>query len=334
MTILDTIRGRRTTEEHPGDSTERRASAPFPGYDRIGSSELVRKLADHSQVELEAADAYERAHENRLPVLDKLHYLRGPEPLPGYDALEVDQVLEAIAAADDATLKKTRGYERKFARRPEVLDAIAELQRERRAALPAAGGAFLPAAERSEGGLRHARSPPPEAVPDVSEPDGPPGEHLLELRRASGRRVRRRVSIVRCGFAAAFSLQASSHGGAFSSFVTTIADGPTGTEHKATSRHQADVHARDAGGRKRGRPSRKSNRHGRAAGARRRGGPAVLGNPSRLAGRPDLLRDADPASASASPSASTACSPTARSRRARRCASSGPCSGRWRSRGP
>jgi hypothetical protein len=137
MTILDTIRGRRPTEDAPAGSRPAEASAPFPGYDRIGGSELVHKLADHSQVELEAADAYERAHENRLPVLDKLHYLRGPEPLPDYDALEVDQILKAVAAADDTTLKKTRGYERKFAKRPGVLDAIAQLQRERRAARPA-----------------------------------------------------------------------------------------------------------------------------------------------------------------------------------------------------
>jgi hypothetical protein len=50
----------------------------------------------------------------------------------------VNQVLEAVATADDATLKKARGYERKFAKRPKVLDAIAQRQRERRAERPAA----------------------------------------------------------------------------------------------------------------------------------------------------------------------------------------------------
>jgi hypothetical protein len=139
MTILDSLRGRQPTQEASASSAEAgSASAPFEGYDRIDGSELIHKLADHSQAELEAAEVYERAHENRLPVLDKLRYLRGPEPLPGYDALGADGILAAIGAVDDETLKRARGYERKFARRPQILDAIARMQRERRAALPAA----------------------------------------------------------------------------------------------------------------------------------------------------------------------------------------------------
>ncbi len=124
--------------ETPPDESGTAAPPPFNGYERIASEELIQKLADHSQVELEAAEVYERAHESRPAVLNKLHYLRGPEPLPGYDALDVEQILSALGEADDETLKKLRGYERKFAKRPQVLETVASIQHDRRSTKPAA----------------------------------------------------------------------------------------------------------------------------------------------------------------------------------------------------
>jgi protein tyrosine phosphatase (PTP) superfamily phosphohydrolase (DUF442 family) len=70
-------------------------------------------------------------------VLDKLRYMRQREPLPGYDALSVKQVVAALQDADLATIKKVRGYERKFANRPDVVDEAVRLHHERRAAQPA-----------------------------------------------------------------------------------------------------------------------------------------------------------------------------------------------------
>ena len=81
-------------------------------------------LSDHSQVELEAVDGYERSHKDREPVLDKLRYMRGREPLPGYDALDVEEILGALEKADLATIKRVRAYERKFANRPAVLEEV------------------------------------------------------------------------------------------------------------------------------------------------------------------------------------------------------------------
>jgi hypothetical protein len=139
MTIVEALRGRRPTEDESASSheTEASRSAPFEGYDRMESSELIQKLADHSQAELEAVEVYERAHKSREAVLHKLRYLRGPEPLPGYDALDVDEILEAISETDDRTVKKIRGYERKFAKRPKLLEEVARVQRDRRASRPA-----------------------------------------------------------------------------------------------------------------------------------------------------------------------------------------------------
>ena len=60
--------------------------------------------------------------------------MRQPEPLPGYDALSVEEIMAALEKADLDTITKVRGYERKFAGRHLILEPIAVLHRERRAA--------------------------------------------------------------------------------------------------------------------------------------------------------------------------------------------------------
>jgi hypothetical protein len=97
-------------------------------------------LADHSQIELEAAESYERSHKDREPVLTKLHYMRGREPLPGYDSLSVEQIVTALEDADLATIKKVRAYERKFGNRPGVLEEVARVNHSRQATRPRSTG--------------------------------------------------------------------------------------------------------------------------------------------------------------------------------------------------
>jgi hypothetical protein len=128
MTLLDSLR-----HGFSGDDTQSSAdkgdrsddSQPLPGYDRISIKHLIPVLSKHSQVELTAIDTYERAHKKRSPVFDKLRYLRGKEPLQGYDTLSAKEILVGLEGADTATLRKTRVYERKFQRRPDVLENVA-----------------------------------------------------------------------------------------------------------------------------------------------------------------------------------------------------------------
>ena len=77
-------------------------------------------------MELAALETYERAHANRPVVLDKLRYMRGSEPLPGYDALTTEQIAEALADADTETVA-VRDYERKFGHRQSVLHEAARV---------------------------------------------------------------------------------------------------------------------------------------------------------------------------------------------------------------
>jgi hypothetical protein len=151
MTVLDTLlrnpllRNRSAPDasgepESPGDaqaSPPADAPLPFAGYDDLDDGQVVEGLSDHSQTELEAVESYERSHDDREPVLNKLRYMRGSEPLPGYDALGVEEIKAALKEADLATVKKIRGYEQKFANRPDLLEEVGRAHRERRESQPA-----------------------------------------------------------------------------------------------------------------------------------------------------------------------------------------------------
>jgi hypothetical protein len=55
--------------------------------------------------------------------------------MPGYDALSVDEVAAALEDADVSTIKRVRGYERKFRARRAVLDEVTRLHQDRRGPL-------------------------------------------------------------------------------------------------------------------------------------------------------------------------------------------------------
>jgi hypothetical protein len=97
---------------------------PFPGYDRLEGKAIAARLWEFSQIELGEVETYERSHRARPAVLNKLRYMRTPEPLPGYDALASEQIAEALADADTETVTAVRTYERKFRRRPRVLEEV------------------------------------------------------------------------------------------------------------------------------------------------------------------------------------------------------------------
>jgi hypothetical protein len=138
MMILNSLQKRFSGGDAQLDDSETTRSddsqLPIPGYDRIGDKDLIAELSKHSQVELAAIETYERSHKERVPVFDKLRYLRGQEPLQGYDTLSVQEILAGLEGADSETLQTTRVYERKFKHRPDVLDEVATALRGHRPA--------------------------------------------------------------------------------------------------------------------------------------------------------------------------------------------------------
>lgn len=129
MKILDALRKRRPHAAAPGEeaSSPDEAGLPFPDYDKLDDKELGARLPELSQVELAAVETYERSHKNRPTVLSKLHYMHTREPLPDYDTLSPEQIIEALAGADAETVKAVRDYERKFANRHQVMKEAARI---------------------------------------------------------------------------------------------------------------------------------------------------------------------------------------------------------------
>ena len=100
---------------------------PVSDYDRLAPKQIADGLHARSQVELAAIEEYERAHQARPVVLDKLRYMRSPEPLDGYDAMSGGEIVAALGRADAAGVRAVRDYERKFQHRREVLDEAARV---------------------------------------------------------------------------------------------------------------------------------------------------------------------------------------------------------------
>jgi hypothetical protein len=93
------------------------------GYDSLTAAEIVEKLPGFSQRDLREVDTYEKAHQARQTVLQRIESLRGPEPVVGYDELTVPEVQEQLTAGDEARATAVRDYERSHKKRDGVLHA-------------------------------------------------------------------------------------------------------------------------------------------------------------------------------------------------------------------
>jgi hypothetical protein len=156
MTILDRLRNRWSRRETGAPGSAEAGSAdkqrlPIARYDQLERKQVFPQLSQLSQVELATIEAYERSHRARPVVLNRLRWLRGTEPLPGYDALDSDEIVRALAGANAATVKAVRSYERHHRDRREVRAEVARVMptakasagqdraREQKAALVQAG---------------------------------------------------------------------------------------------------------------------------------------------------------------------------------------------------
>jgi hypothetical protein len=118
---------KRDTPEVADAGASDESELPIPGYDQLDDKQVSDHLSQLSQAELATVETYERAHRSRPAVLEKLRYMHGSEPLPGYDALTTEQIAGALADADSETVRAVRDYERKFQHRRAVLDEAARV---------------------------------------------------------------------------------------------------------------------------------------------------------------------------------------------------------------
>jgi hypothetical protein len=94
------------------------------GYDTLTAAEIVERLPHFSQLELVEVEAYEKAHDVRQTILQRIDALRGQEPMAGYDELTVPDVESHLVAGDNDHAARVRDYERLHKGREGVLGAV------------------------------------------------------------------------------------------------------------------------------------------------------------------------------------------------------------------
>jgi hypothetical protein len=167
MKILESLRNRSSRRDTGAPRSAEAGSAdkhrlPIARYDELERKQMFPQLSRLSQIELATIEAYERSHRARPVVLNRLRWLRGNEPLPGYDALDSAEIVRILADADAATAKAVRSYERHHRDRREVRAEVARViptaqasagqdrAREQKAALVKAGIRSDPSATRTD----------------------------------------------------------------------------------------------------------------------------------------------------------------------------------------
>jgi ferritin-like metal-binding protein YciE len=96
---------------------------PITRYDSLTAADVLEKLSGLSQIDLAKVDAYERKNQNRSTVLGRTSALRGEEPWPGYDELNVGEVNAVLSEGDEDRTKRARAYERSHKNRAAVIQA-------------------------------------------------------------------------------------------------------------------------------------------------------------------------------------------------------------------
>jgi poly(hydroxyalkanoate) granule-associated protein len=118
-------------------------TTPLPGYEKLNAESVVDRLIGLEEPALLAVRAYEQAHGNRITVLRAVERAlverqaaRGGldepagrttvEPLPRYDELTAEEIVDRLAGLDPAELLHVKVYELEHANRVTVLRAVVE----------------------------------------------------------------------------------------------------------------------------------------------------------------------------------------------------------------
>ncbi|MEV5875332.1 hypothetical protein AB0L75_14065 [Streptomyces sp. NPDC052101] len=123
---------RETAERMPGADRLRGApdgalisemELPISDYRRLGARTILDRLPQLHQTDLATVGAYERSHAARPAVLSRIADLLGPEPWPGYDGMDEDEILKRLGEATERVTRRVLDYERRHQARSTVLMA-------------------------------------------------------------------------------------------------------------------------------------------------------------------------------------------------------------------
>lgn len=103
------------------------AELPVKNYDSLTAAEVVSESRGLTQTDLAKVYKYERANENRSTVLETLESRFVQLPIPTYDALNAEEIVDRLEGLSQEDLKTVRSYENDTKARATVLDKIDSL---------------------------------------------------------------------------------------------------------------------------------------------------------------------------------------------------------------
>lgn len=97
---------------------------PIQGYNDLTASEVISQTRGLTQTELAKVYKFEKANQDRASILEALESRFVELPIPTYDALTVDEIVERLDKQSESELKTIRRYEQDTKARQTVLDRI------------------------------------------------------------------------------------------------------------------------------------------------------------------------------------------------------------------
>ncbi|WP_179382047.1 hypothetical protein, partial [Streptomyces sp. SA15] len=107
----------------PEGALLREYELPIPDYRRLSTRTIVERLPHLTQRDLATVGAYERAHAARPAILSRITDLLGPEPWPGYDSMNEDEIMKRLGDAEEGLTRRVLTYERRHQARSSILAA-------------------------------------------------------------------------------------------------------------------------------------------------------------------------------------------------------------------
>jgi hypothetical protein len=102
----------------------RPSDLPIDDYASLTVEDVIPNLAGLTQTELTQVRAFEKANQNRSTILDAIDAKMVRLPVPDYDALTAEEIIDRIESLGDEQLKKLRKYEESTRDRITVLQKI------------------------------------------------------------------------------------------------------------------------------------------------------------------------------------------------------------------
>jgi hypothetical protein len=112
----------------PRVAVPRRAGElPIAGYASLTVTEITTRLRGLSQTDLARVYKFEKVHENRSSLLAAIESRFVALPIPTYDALTAEDILDRLDKLEAGELRTLRGYEAETKNRSTVVDRIDSL---------------------------------------------------------------------------------------------------------------------------------------------------------------------------------------------------------------